>query len=151
GLPILIFGVFIFPVIVEPLFFNFTPLANTQPQLAAELERVVTRAGQEIPLSRMYEMNASSKLNELNAYVTGLGSSRRVVVWDTTIARMTTPQIAFVFGHEMGHYVLGHVRDGVLFTAALLLVFLFIGSRLFVWIIARWGTSWALRGVTDWA
>ena len=38
-------------------------------------------------------MNASSKLNELNAYVTGLGASQRVVVWDTTVARMTTPEI----------------------------------------------------------
>ena len=71
----------------------------------------------------MYLMNASSKLNALNAYVTGLGASERVVVWDTTIARMTTPEIVFVFGHEMGHYVLGHIRNGILFTAGVLLMF----------------------------
>jgi Zn-dependent protease with chaperone function len=150
-LPILVFGVFIYPLFVEPLFFRFTPLADAQPQLAAELERVVTRAGEHIPQSRMFEMNASSKLNELNAYVTGIGASRRVVVWDTTIARMTAPEIAFVFGHEMGHYVLGHVRDGMIFTAAVLLVFLFLGSRLLSWAVARWGGVWGLRGVDDWA
>ena len=150
-LPILAFGVFIYPLFVEPLFFRFTPLADAQPQLASELERVVTRAGEQIPQSRMFEMNASSKLNALNAYVTGIGASRRVVVWDTTIARMTTPEIAFVFGHEMGHYVLGHVRDGMLFTAGVLLVFLFVGSRLLVWAIARWGGVLGMRGVDDWA
>jgi len=150
-LPIIIFGVFIFPLFVEPLFFRFTPLADTQPQLASELERVVARAGEQIPQSRMYVMNASSKLNALNAYVTGLGASRRVVVWDTTITRMTREEIAFVFGHEMGHYVLGHVRNGMLFTAGVLLVFLFVGSRIFEWAVSRRGSAWGLRGLDDWA
>ena len=81
----------------------------------------------------MYVMNASSKLNALNAYVTGLGASRRVVVWDTTIARLSEPEVLSVFSHEMGHYVLGHVRNGVIFAAAMLLAGLFIGSRLFRW------------------
>ena len=95
-----------------------------------ELERVVARGGQQIPEDRMFLMHASSKLTELNAYVTGLGASRRVVVWDTTIARMTAPQIAFVFGHEMGHYVLGHVLQGLIFGAGLLLIALWLGSHI---------------------
>ena len=60
----------------------------------------------------MFEMNASSKYKSINAYVTGLGASKRVVVWDTTIAKATIPQTLFVFGHEMGHYVLApHPED----------------------------------------
>jgi len=149
--PILVFGVFIYPLLVEPLFFHFTPLAATQPQLASELERVVTHAGQQIPEDRMYVMDASTKLNALNAYMTGLGASRRVVVWDTTLARMTTPEIVLVFGHEMGHYVLGHVRDGMIFTAGLLLMFLLLGSRILEWAVRRYGQAWGLRGVDDWA
>jgi STE24 endopeptidase len=151
SLPVLVFVVFLSPLLVEPLFFRFTPLTTTQPELAAQLERVVTRAGQDIPESRMYEMNASTKLNSVNAYMTGLGASRRVVVWDTTLARMTPPEILFVFGHEMGHYVLGHIADGLVFAAAFLLVALFAGFHVFHWAVARWGAAWGLRGIGDWA
>ena len=69
-------------------------------------------------------MNASSKYNSINAYVTGLGASKRVVVWDTTIAKATIPQTLFVFGHEMGHYVLGHIPRTIAFLWALLFALL---------------------------
>jgi STE24 endopeptidase len=151
SVPILVFAVFVSPWVVDPLFFDFAPLAPTHPELAAQIERVTARAGQEIPESRMYVMNASSKLNELNAYVTGLGASRRVVVWDTTIARLSAAEVLSVFSHEMGHYVLGHVRAGVIFSAAMLLAGLFIGSILFRWAVKRWGGLWGLRGMDDWA
>jgi Zn-dependent protease with chaperone function len=151
SLPILIFLIFVEPLVLEPLFFRFTPLAASDPQLAAALERVVQHGGQEIPETRMYLMNASSKLNALNAYVTGIGASERVVVWDTTIARMTTPEILFVFGHEMGHYVLHHIRNGVLFTAGVLLIFLFAGFHALRWALGRFGAAWKIRGAHDWA
>jgi len=151
SLPILVFLILVEPLVLEPLFFRFTPLAAGNPQLVGELERVVRHGGQEIPESRMYLMNASSKLNALNAYVTGIGPSERVVVWDTTITRMTTPQILFVFGHEMGHYVLHHIRNGILATAGVLLLVLFAGFHLLHWALWRFGTAWKIRGVDDWA
>jgi Zn-dependent protease with chaperone function len=151
SLPILVFAVFVSPWLVDPLFFDFKPLAPTQPDLAAQIERVTARAGAEIPESRMYVMNASSKLNAMNAYVTGLGASRRVVVWDTTFARLSPPEVLSVFSHEMGHYVLGHVRNGMIFGAAMLLAGLLAGSHLFRWAVSRWGGFWGLRGMDDWA
>ena len=151
ALPILIFLIFVEPLVLEPLFFRFTPLASTDPQLADALERVVQHAGQNIPANRMYLMNASSKLNALNAYVTGIGASERVVVWDTTIAQMTTPEILFVFGHEMGHYVLHHIRNGILFGAGILLIFLFAGFHALHWALQRFGAVWKIRGADDWA
>jgi Zn-dependent protease with chaperone function len=151
SLPILIFLIFAEPLVLEPLFFRFTPLAATDPRLAAELERVVQHAGQNIPETRMHLMNASSKLNALNAYVTGIGASERVVVWDTTIAHMTTPQILFVFGHEMGHYVLHHIRNGIVFTAGVLFIFLFAGFHALRWALGRFGAGWKIRGADDWA
>jgi STE24 endopeptidase len=151
SLPILVFLIFVEPVVLEPLFFKFMPLASRDPQLAAALEKVVQHAGQQIPESRMYLMNASSKLNELNAYVTGIGASERVVVWDTTIMQMTTPEILFVFGHEMGHYVLHHIRNGILFTAGVLLVFLFAAFHVVHWALRRFGDTWKIRGMDDWA
>ena len=151
SLPLLVFFIFIAPIVLEPLFFQFSPLAASDPQLAAALEQVVRHGGQEIPETRMYLMNASSKVNELNAYVTGIGASERVVVWDTTLKQMTTPQILFVFGHEMGHYVLHHIRDGILFTAGVLLIFLFAGFHVLRWALRRFGAAWKIRGADDWA
>ncbi len=151
SLPIVVFVVLLEPVVVEPLFFKFEPLAQRQPLLTAQIERVVARAGLRIPPDRLFEMKASEKLNVVNAYVTGVGASKRVVVWDTTIARMTTPQILAVFGHEMGHYVLDHMQKGMLFFAGSLLVFLFVGQRAFGLMLAQWSGRWGLRGAGDWA
>ena len=149
-LPILVFLIFITPLVIEPLFFDFTPLAPAHPELARAIEKVTVRAGEPIAPERMFAMNASSKYNSVNAYVTGLGASRRVVVWDTTIAKATIPQTLFVFGHEMGHYVLGHVPK----TIALLWVLLFVMLLAGAWILGRLFRSpgrWGIRGLSDWA
>jgi STE24 endopeptidase len=149
AVPLIILGAVIEPLVVEPLFFKFTRLASTQPRLAANIEKMTIRAGAPIPQSRILEMNASTKLNELNAYVSGLGASKRVVVWDTTIRRMSEDEVLFVSGHEMGHYVLGHVRNGIIFSCAVLLVFLYLAYRILQWMLARWGERWVIRGPGD--
>ncbi len=149
AVPLIVLGAIVEPVIVEPMFFKFAPLANTQPRLAANIEQMTIRAGAPIPQSRILEMTASAKLRALNAYVSGLGASKRVVVWDTTIRSMSEDEVLFVTGHEMGHYVLGHVRDGILFACAVLLFFLNLAYRLLHWMLARWGKTWAIRGPDD--
>jgi STE24 endopeptidase len=151
AVPMVVFLMFIEPVAIEPLFFKFEPLAATQPALVAAIEKVVARGGLEIPPDRMFEMKASEKLKSLNAYVTGIGASKRVVVWDNTIQKMNTGQTLFVFGHEMGHYVLGHVWIGI--GAALLgiLIFLFLAYHAMRWALARYGARWGIRDVSDWA
>jgi len=147
--PLIVLGAVAEPLIVEPLFFKFTPLVNSQPRLAERIGQVVKRAGLEIPQSRMFEMNAGTKFKGLNAYASGLGPTKRVVVWDTTIQRMTEDEILFVFGHEMGHYVLGHVRNGIVFACGVLLVFFFLAHRILRRMLARWGGSWAIRDADD--
>jgi len=149
-LPILVFLIFVTPLVIDPLFFRFEPLAPNHGELARRLEDVTVRAGERIPPERMFAMNASSKYNSINAYVTGLGASKRVVVWDTTIAKATVPQTLFVFGHEMGHYVLGHVPKTIAFLWALLFVLLAVGSRILDRLLGRPG-AWGIRGLSDWA
>jgi len=149
AVPLIILGAVVEPLVVEPLFFKFTPLASSEPLLAGNIEQMTIRAGAPIPQSRIFEMNASAKLRELNAYVTGLGASKRVVVWDTTIRHMSPDEVLFVTGHEMGHYVLGHVRNGILFACAVLIFFLYLAYRLLHWMLARWGETWAVRGPDD--
>ncbi|MEO6804252.1 MAG: M48 family peptidase, partial [Granulicella sp.] len=84
-----IFGVFISPVLVDPLFNHFEPLAAHDPALVERLEQVVARGPLHIPPERMFLMNASAKYTGLNAYVTGIGPSKRVVVWDTSLTKGT--------------------------------------------------------------
>jgi STE24 endopeptidase len=151
SLPILAFLLFVEPLVLEPMFFQFAPLSQKDPELVAQIERVVERAGMTIPPSRMFWMKASVKTPTMNAYVSGLGASKRVVVWDTDLAKETTPEIVSDFGHEMGHYVLGHVWKGFLFNAAVSFVLLYLGFRSIRWVLARWGTGRGIRGLDDWA
>ncbi len=151
SIPIIVFLVFIAPVVIEPLFFKFEPLQNKHPDLVAQISKVVARGGLTIPPERMFEMKASEKLKSLNAYVAGIGASKRVVVWDNTTARLTNDQTLFVFGHEMGHYVLGHIPKLIAFVSMLLFVFLYVGYRGMRWVLQRWGTRWNIRGADDWA
>jgi STE24 endopeptidase len=150
-LPIIVTVMYLEPIIIEPLFYHFEPLAATHPALVVELEKLVARGGLAIPPDRMFEMKASEKLNSLNAYVSGFGGSKRVVVWDTTLQKLTTPEILFVFGHEMGHYVLGHIRNSLLWLSLLLLALLFLGSHIVRWVIVRWGGKRQVRDPADWA
>jgi STE24 endopeptidase len=87
----------------------------------------------------------------LNAYVTGYGASKRVVVWGNTIAKATVPETLFVFGHEMGHYVLLHIPKEIAIDAAILLFLLYLGYRLANWMLAHCETQWAIRDLGDWA
>jgi STE24 endopeptidase len=151
SLPILLFIFFISPWVITPLFNKFEPLQQKDPELTAALEKMVQRAGEDIPPERMFWMGAAEKTTALNAYVTGFGASKRIVVWDTTIAKMNTAQVVFVAGHETGHYVLQHVYKLLGFFALLLLILLYLGYRMMGWVQARWGTGWAIRGVDDWA
>ena len=151
SLPILLLVFFLQPLVIDPLFHKFEPLAQKDPALTASLEKLVQRTGENIPPERMFWMNASEKTTAVDAYVTGFGASKRIVVLDTTIAKAATPEIVYVAGHEMGHYVLGHVPKGLTFFATLLLVFFYLAYRTIDWVLARWGAQWDIRGVDDWA
>jgi STE24 endopeptidase len=148
-LPFLVLLVFIAPVILDPLFNTFVPLERTQPQLVSAIEKITRRGGLNIPPERMFEMKASEKVTTYNAYVTGIGATKRVVVWDNTARDMTIPETLFVFGHEMGHYVLNHIYKGLAFSAVLMFVGFWLGRRIALALLARWGKEWRIRGIGD--
>jgi Zn-dependent protease with chaperone function len=151
AVPFVIFLIFLSPLVIDPLFNKFEPLDKSNPQLVDAIQKVTQRGGLEIPRDRMFLMKASEKVTTLNAYVTGFGPSKRVVVWDTTIQHASTPETLFVFGHEMGHYVLNHIVIGIAATA----VGLFIGFYLLYWIanwaLPRFQQRWRMRELSDWA
>ncbi len=147
-----ILAVFASPYIIEPLFNKFEPLTKTNPELVTQLERVVAKGkGIDIPPERMFLMKASDKVTTLNAYVTGFGASKRVVVWDTSIAKGTPDEILLIFGHEMGHYVLGHIVTGILFSFVVVLVSFFLGFHFFQFLLRRFGPQWRIPAQDNWA
>jgi len=142
-LPLMVLAVFGEPLI-EPLFNQYEPLSEHHADLVAKLEEVVKRTGTNIPPDRMYLMKASAKTNGLNAYVTGIGSTKRIVVWDTTAGRVPDDVVMFVFGHESGHYVLGHIPK-MLTGFAIGLFFVYWGCAGFAgWLARRFGARWGL-------
>jgi STE24 endopeptidase len=151
SLPLLLFGLFISPYVIDPLFNKYEPLSTKAPQLVPELQRITRRAGQEVAPERMFWMKASDKTVSTNASVNGFGASKRIIIWDTTIAQETTDEILTDFGHEMGHYVLGHVWKGFLFFAGMFFVLLYLLFRFIGWLLARSGAAWGVRALDDWA
>jgi Zn-dependent protease with chaperone function len=143
-------GVFAAPYVLDPLFNQFEPLAKSDPALVQRLEQVVARGGISIPPERMFLMKASAKSTELNAYVTGFGASKRVVVWDTTVAAATPDEIAMLFAHEMGHYALGHVALGTAMTCVALLPFFWLGYHGTSVLLRRCGAAWRIPSQQDW-
>ena len=151
SMPFAVFLVYLHPLVIEPLFFRFEPLAAKSPQLVSELQEVARRAGWEVPAGRLFWMEASTKSIVPNAYVTGVGGSKRIVVWDTALDQETTEGIVAVFGHELGHYVLGHVPKALIFLAAAAFVVLYAVQRALGALLARRGEGWGIRGAGDWA
>jgi STE24 endopeptidase len=151
SLPILIGTIYIVPWVIDPLFNKFEPLDKEHPDLVDSIQKLTQHAGVPIPRDRVFLMRASEKTNQLNAYVTGIGASKRVVVWDTTIQRTTPDETLFIVGHELGHYVLGHVWKGFLWGAAGLFLALYLIFRGLHWSLGRWGSEWKIHGPEDWA
>src|ERR1700733_11254146 len=146
-----VLGAFVIPIFIDPLFNKFEPLSQPNPALVDRLEQVVARGGISIPPERMFLMNASAKYTGLNAYVTGIGASKRVVVWDTSVAKASPEEIQFIFGHEMGHYVLNHIYKGIAFSGVVILVLFWLGYHGMQWLLKRYGEKWRIPGQYDWA
>lgn len=151
AMTMVVLGVWLAPVVIDPWFDHFEPLAKHDPALVARLEQVVARGPLKIAPQRMFWMQASAKSTGLNAYVTGMGASKRLVVWDTTIAKATPDEIAFIFGHEMGHYVLDHILWTLVYVGALMLAAFYVGSHAVRLLLRRYGPAWRVGSQGDWA
>jgi Zn-dependent protease with chaperone function len=94
-------------------------------------------------------MQASAKTNALNAYVSGFGSSKRVVLYDTIIRKEPQPALMTTFGHELGHYVMGHIPKGIAYASAMLILGFYVTYVLIRWFIAKWGGRFDVHSPDD--
>jgi STE24 endopeptidase len=144
SMPLIVTAVFLAPMVLDPIFNTFEPLQRTHPALVGNLEEVVARTGTAIPPDRMFLMKASAKTNGINAYVTGIGSSKRFVMWDTTTDRMPNDEIMFIFGHESGHYVLNHIPKMLAELMAGLFFVFWACAHVSEGLVRRFGERWRI-------
>ncbi len=146
-IPVIAFGIFAAPLLIDPLFNKFTPLPLGP--LRTQIEALASKAG--IPDAPIYVVDKSRQTHETNAYVTGIGSSARIVLWDTTLKRMPPDQIIAIVGHEMGHYFLKHLYWGFLMAVGGLLLALPLAQKFTEWLLKCYGQRWQIAGVNDFA
>jgi Zn-dependent protease with chaperone function len=115
ALPFYLLTLLIAPLWIAPLFNKFGPMQDKA--LESEILAEAKRAG--VEGARVFQVDKSVDTTKVNAYVTGVGGSKRIVVWDTLMKRLSPAQTKYVVGHELGHYVLGHVWINVLLSTAL--------------------------------
>lgn len=133
------------PLVFDPIFNRFEPLRDEA--LRSEILTLGARAG--IPAKDVYQVDMSKRTKKINAYVSGFGGSQRIVLWDTTLEAMKRDEILFVMGHEMGHYVLGHVWKGVLWISLGAFAGFWLIARITGWLLSAFGQRWGIEGPGD--
>ncbi|MEK4229642.1 M48 family metallopeptidase [Solibacillus sp. FSL H8-0538] len=144
-IPFSLFLMFIQPVVIDPLYNDFYPLKNKE--LEAKILTLAEQAN--IPATHVYEVNMAEKTNSLNAYVTGIGSNSRIVLWDTTLNSLSEKEILFIMAHEMGHYVEKHIYFGIAEALITMFVGLWLTAKLMTWAVARFGTGLKINRVGE--
>jgi STE24 endopeptidase len=145
--PFLFLTAFVKPLWIDPLFNAFGPMKNKQ--LEQSIQSLAGRAG--IEGSRVFEVDKSVDTNAVNAYVTGFWQTKRIVLWDTLIKKLEEPELLAVMGHEMGHYVLGHVVRSILLSSIVILAGLFMVDTLGRWLIGRFRDRLGFADLADFA
>jgi STE24 endopeptidase len=145
SVPLLAFILFITPIWIEPLFNDFGPMKDKA--LESRILALADRAG--IEGSRVFEVEKSVETKTVNAYVTGFLDTKRIVLWDTLLAKLNEREVLLVMGHEMGHYVLGHVAQIIALASAVILFGLWVVHRLAGGLIARYGGRFGFSELAD--
>jgi STE24 endopeptidase len=145
AVPFLFFVLLVAPVWIEPLFNRFGPMQDKA--LEHRIASLAARAG--IPGSRIFEVDKSVDTTAVNAYVDGFLGTERIVLWDTLLAKLSPPQVLFVVGHEMGHYVLGHAWQGIAFYSVLIVAALYVVHCTAGGLIVRWRQRFGVGDLAD--
>ncbi|UCE02844.1 MAG: M48 family metallopeptidase [Candidatus Latescibacterota bacterium] len=121
-----IFLMYVSPYVIEPLFFKLEPLRRAG--LEDAIRELVARAG--LRASRVFQVDASRRSSHSNAYFTGLGRVKRIVLFDTLVDRLQESEILAVLAHEAGHWKKRHVLQRLLVTELAALLLLYAAYRL---------------------
>ena len=145
SVPFLFASMLVMPVWIDPLFNDFGPMRDKA--LERSILDLAARSG--IESGRVFEVDKSADTNALNAYVTGFWGTKRIVLWDTLLARMNEREVLCVMAHEMGHYVLGHVVRSILLSFVVTLAGLYFAHRAAGGLVARFRGRFGFDDLRD--
>jgi STE24 endopeptidase len=145
AIPFIVLLLLVSPVWIDPLFNQFGPMKDKE--LEQSILALAERAG--IEGGRVYEVEKSVDTKAVNAYVTGFSDTKRIVLWDTIIAKLSRDELLFVMGHEMGHYVLKHVSQIILLASLMIIAGLYAVHRTAEALIRRYGSRWGFSELGD--
>lgn len=145
--PVMVLLVVLAPVVISPLFNDFETFSD--PGLRPRLAALAERAG--IEDAAIYEVDASAQSSKVNAYVTGLFGSKRIVIYDTMLDRFTDDEIVFIAAHEIGHYVMDHVWWGVAVAIVYIGLMAWLIALIVPWLIRRWQHRIGFSELRDYA
>ncbi|MDA8412623.1 MAG: M48 family metallopeptidase [Desulfobacteraceae bacterium] len=124
-----LFMMFISPYLIEPLFNKYEPI--TEEGLEEDIRTMMEKAG--LKVGKVLQMDASKRSKHSNAYFTGIGKVKRIVLYDTLIRQMSHGEIVAVLAHEIGHWKKGHVWKRLLWAEVLALAGSWVSFRLLAW------------------
>ncbi len=132
---------FIYPVVIAPLFNKFTPMPDSEHK--EKLDALLIRCG--FSAAGLFVMDGSKRSAHANAYFTGFGKHRRIVLFDTLINQLTPQQLEAVLAHEIGHYQCKHLRKRLMLMAGMSLALLWSLFQLLhaPWFYADLGVAYA--------
>jgi len=141
----LIIAIMIGPVFIAPLFNTYTPLKESP--IKSEILSLARQNG--IPASDVYEVDESRQSKRVSANVSGLFGTDRISLNDNLLNRCSSGAVLSVMGHEMGHYVMHHIANSVMFGAITAFTFFWLLRGCLTVSLARWGARWQIRGIGD--
>jgi STE24 endopeptidase len=130
-----LFFVYISPIVITPLLYTQRPLDDAV--LRTKIVELATRIG--VKVDEIYVIDASTQGIEANAYVTGIGGSTRIVLYDTLLANYPQDEVLAVLAHEMGHWYLFHIWQGLILSFLAAPFGFLIVHRLLRRVLPRWG------------
>ncbi|RKX29094.1 MAG: hypothetical protein DRP47_02590 [Candidatus Zixiibacteriota bacterium] len=145
AIPFMILMIVIAPVVISPMFNKFEPIKDKA--LETKLVALASKAG--IEGADVFQVNGSKQSSKINAYVTGMFGSKRIVLYDTMIDNFTHDEILFVMGHEMGHYVKQHIWWGLGLAIAFVMFSLWLTNLLIYRIINRFKGRFKFDSLSD--
>jgi STE24 endopeptidase len=132
--------VVLYPVVIAPWFNKFEPIQDEE--LTEKIKALMARAG--VRLKGLFKMDAGKRSGHSNAYFTGLGKTKRVVLFDTLLERHTPDELLGILAHEIGHYRKRHILKQLLFFEGTTLVGIYLASRLLPWEVLYHSFGFAL-------
>jgi Zn-dependent protease with chaperone function len=133
SIPYMIFMSYIQPIVIDPIFNQYKQIEDTT--LSNKIDDLLNKTN--IGSCQVFQVDKSKETNQMNAYMTGVFNTKRIVLWDTTINYLTTDEVLGVVSHEMGHYLMGHVWKSIVLGGLGSIIVLFFVYKMCSIILAK--------------